>query len=274
MSFISSGLVAENKQPTRRALIIGINYFGTPSELAGCVNDSKNWRDVLEKQYGFLSSDVVLMTDEQQTSAELIPTLQNILKQIDKLIAGASSGDSLVFAYSGHGSYVRDRNGDEKDRRDETIIPLDYETAGELTDDVLRRILVDRLPAGARLTVIADSCFSGTIMDLRFNAIPKKSGKFSLAIDSRESAARADVVCISGCRDNQTSADTVEESQNVGALSYALQHVLKEVNYSVTHSDLLSKVRSWLKTNGYDQIPQMSFGRLSSLDSLFSFSVI
>jgi hypothetical protein len=28
--------------PQRKALLIGINYFGTPSELKGCINDVQN----------------------------------------------------------------------------------------------------------------------------------------------------------------------------------------------------------------------------------------
>jgi hypothetical protein len=56
-------------------------------------------------------------------------------------------GDSLFFHFryriyehvdiSGHGDQVQDRNGDEDDGYDETILPVDYSRAGQIVDDVL-----------------------------------------------------------------------------------------------------------------------------------------
>lgn len=37
----------------------------------------------------------------------------------------------------GHGGSVRDTNGDEADNMDETIVPMDYTSAGQITDDVI-----------------------------------------------------------------------------------------------------------------------------------------
>lgn len=70
---------------------------------------------------------------------------------------------------------------------DETILPVDYETAGQIVDDDLHAILVKNLPAGTlrpdrrgegncrltvrvgvRLTAIFDSCHSGTALDLPY----------------------------------------------------------------------------------------------------------
>lgn len=36
---------------------------------------------------------------------------------------------------SGHGAFVKDRSGDEEDGKDETLIPTDYRTAGQIKDD-------------------------------------------------------------------------------------------------------------------------------------------
>lgn len=44
-------------------------------------------------------------------------------------------GDSLFFHYSGHGGRQIDRSGIEEDGYDETILPLDFETAGQIVDD-------------------------------------------------------------------------------------------------------------------------------------------
>ena len=36
---------------------------------------------------------------------------------------------------AGHGGYVEDTNGDEADGMDETLVPVDYQKAGQITDD-------------------------------------------------------------------------------------------------------------------------------------------
>lgn len=76
--------------------------------------------------------------------------------------------DSLFFHYSGHGSRVRDQDGDEDDGYDETIIPVDYKSAGEIVDDELHWVLVKPLPPGCRLTAIFDCCHSGSALDLPY----------------------------------------------------------------------------------------------------------
>ena len=37
----------------------------------------------------------------------------------------------------GHGGSVRDTSGDEADKMDETMVPLDYHESGQITDDVI-----------------------------------------------------------------------------------------------------------------------------------------
>lgn len=51
--------------PRRKALLIGINYYGTKHQLNGCINDVMNMRDYLVRDRGFSSDpqDMVVMTD-------------------------------------------------------------------------------------------------------------------------------------------------------------------------------------------------------------------
>ena len=69
------------------------------------------------------------------------------------LVQGARPNDSLWFHYSGHGGQTKDKDGDEGDGYDETIYPMDHETAGHLVDDDMHEIMVRPLPIGCRLTV-------------------------------------------------------------------------------------------------------------------------
>ena len=49
---------------------------------------------------------------------------------------------------------------------DETICPIDFTRAGQITDNQIFSLLVEPLPSGVRLTAIMDCCHSGTGMDL------------------------------------------------------------------------------------------------------------
>lgn len=84
-------------------------------------------------------------------------------RAVDDALAGAArtlaEGDSLLVSFSGHGSLVRDRNGDERDGWDEAWCLYD----GILLDDKLAGFW--RLfEAGVRIVVVAESCFGGGTM--------------------------------------------------------------------------------------------------------------
>ena len=66
----------------------------------------------------------------------------------------------LVFTNSSHGTYVADRDGDET-RYDEAMCPWDMKK-NLIIDDELRQRFAN-IPDGVRLTVISDSCFSGSV---------------------------------------------------------------------------------------------------------------
>jgi hypothetical protein len=57
-------------------------------------------------------------------------------------------------------------------RYDETLIPVDFKTAGQIVDDDILKILVKPMAAGVTVTVLMDCCHSGTVLDLpyRFGA--------------------------------------------------------------------------------------------------------
>lgn len=133
----------------KRALCVGIDQY-RDSPLAGCVRDASSWAQALSD----LQFDVTTLLDTAATRTAIIDALR-------ALISAAQPGDSLVFQYSGHGSQVDDLNGDESDRFDETLVPIDYHTGALLIDDDLAEIY-RTLPDGAVLTLFMDCCHSGT----------------------------------------------------------------------------------------------------------------
>ncbi|KAJ5347440.1 uncharacterized protein N7506_000693 [Penicillium brevicompactum] len=151
----------------RKALMIGINYFGQKGQLRGCINDVKNMSTYLNQNFGYAREDMVLLTDDQQNPMSQ-PTKVNILRAMHWLVKDAQPNDSLFFHYSGHGGQTPDLDGDEDDGYDEVIYPVDFRAAGHIVDDEMHRIMVQSLRPGVRLTAIFDSCHSGSALDLPY----------------------------------------------------------------------------------------------------------
>ena len=84
----------------RKALLIGINYFGQDGELRGCINDVKNVMAFLTERYGYRREDMVVLTDDQR-DYKFHPTRENILSGMRWLVNGAMPNDSLFLHYSG-----------------------------------------------------------------------------------------------------------------------------------------------------------------------------
>jgi len=247
----------------RKALLVGINYTGTRAELRGCVNDVRRMQQFLTGQ-GFPPSNTVVLTDDQ--SGQGMPTRANILRQIDWLVSGASTGDSLFFHFSGHGSQQEDDTGDEADGYDETIVPCDFKRAGQITDDELWQKLVAPLPEGSRLTSIMDCCHSGTGLDLPFNYTINQGWK----CDEFPAFAPADVQLFSGCEDDQSSADTVQNFQAGGAMTNAFLKVMA-AHAMPTYPDLMAALHRELRRKGFHQKPQLSSSQRFELrDRVFS----
>jgi hypothetical protein len=138
-----------------RALLIGINQYTGVPPLRGAVNDVALLSEVLTSRFGFQAKDVETLIDQQATRA-------GILAALDRLAARSAEGDLVYLHFSGHGSQMRDRNGDEQDGQDETIVPQDGRTQNvpDITDDEIG----EKLSAirAKSLIVVLDSCHSGT----------------------------------------------------------------------------------------------------------------
>jgi len=274
----------------KTALLIGINRYRIPgADLRGCVNDVKNMQTVLTQMYGFTSKDITVLTDFDATTKAMQAA-------VTKLVQSARKGDVFLLHYSGHGSNVPDASGDEADHRDEILCPTDLDWKKPFLDDWLRKSL-GKLRAGVSLTVIMDCCHSGSITRVlqppdapvinRYLPSPwdllavesgrKLRGKVQGSLRASAPAKRkkqdvidADIaeLLITGCRDNQTSADAYLGGSYNGALTYSLVETLKEgggqVSYRQLHTGLLKR----LKQGDFDQVPQLE-GRALKFDRPF-----
>jgi metacaspase-1 len=261
---------------SNKALIVGVNKYKLPgSDLQGCVNDATNVRDILLKYFNFTVKDIRVLVDGRATK-------KAILDRLKWLVKDAKSGDRLLFHFSGHGSQIRDRDGDElKDSLDEIICPHDMDWDGTyIVDDDLKAVFA-KLPAGVRLEVLLDSCHSGTAtrqaLDPASHLTPINPG----AVRQRFLAPPMDILCrqldeddlpmtrmlksanpanhalFSGCRDNQTSADAYIGGTYNGAFSYYFCKHLRDTQGVIPRAELLKRLRASLKHENYDQVPQL-----------------
>ena len=142
----------------RKALLVGINKYKYVRPLNGCVNDVRNMADILTSFYGFSADEIRTIVDESVTR-------NNLMNRFDWLLDDVKEGDLLLFHFSGHGSQIQDRDGDElEDDLDEILCLYDMDFRNPdsyLLDDDFNDI-IDRLPKDVFLNVCIDSCHSGT----------------------------------------------------------------------------------------------------------------
>lgn len=237
----------------KKAVIVGINYYGTQMQLRGCINDSKCIEYLLKSKFGFQQENILMMNDEMQDPLRR-PTRYNMWQGFRWLMMDLRPGDSLVFHYSGHGGQQRVYSGEESDGKNETLCPLDFQSAGELVDNDINHVLVNPLPQGVKLHAIIDACHSGTAMDLPFSAscvggyAHWVSEYMHPALAQRKGTAGGFCVQFGAARDSQTAADTSALSGNVstGAATYAFIQAIESRGTQLSYGDLLMQMASTL----------------------------
>ncbi|MGE0135526.1 MAG: caspase domain-containing protein [Dehalococcoidia bacterium] len=277
-------------QPVRRALLVGINQYPDPRHnLKGCVNDVLLMGKTITEHFGFNPEDIRLLTDKRATTA-------NMRERLHWLVDGAGPGSVLLFHFSGHGSQVRDRDGDElEDGLDEILCPYDLDWDDPFTDDELRKA-IGSVPEGVNFTLVLDCCHSGTGTrqfykepgsrgrdQTRF-LVPPPDVAFRMAagvdidpgtpertvnmVGFRDVQRRKfgsaltdqNAILISGCRSDQTSADAWIDSDYHGALTYSLVEAVRTKRFSLSYADLIETAGNWLEVNSYEQVPQLENG--------------
>jgi hypothetical protein len=239
----------------KKALLIGINYTGTQNELFGCINDVNCIKERITEE-GF--NNISIMTDITSLKA----TKNNILNEFKNLLVNSQTGDLLFFLYSGHGSYTLDRNNDETTGYDQLIVPCDFNA---IVDDELKSIIQANLKPNVTLFAMFDSCFSGSVLDLRYQYMDSLNyDNFTENIEETET--KGNVFMISGCSDYQTSADAFINNKANGAMTWSLLEALKQTP-NCSWRELVKSMRNLLKTSMFDQIPQFSSGTFENIDT-------
>ncbi len=273
----------------KKVLCIGINdYPYDGNDLNGCVNDANAWAKLLTQHYDFPVTDVKLLLDNEATKANIMAGLKNLL-------AGAHSGDVLVFTNSSHGTYVADTSGDEA-KYDEAICPYDIKD-NLIVDDELRELFAD-LPKGVHFTVISDSCFSGTVTKavvgeifpsmktpddrrLRFLSPALRGG---IVLDrpwkkqKKEYGKKREMypestmkeILLSGCSDREYSYDALINGTYHGAMTYFALQAIAEAKYTITYQQLHNRLCFLVDAADYPQTPQLEGSKANKKRQLFT----
>lgn len=273
----------------RKAFIVGINTY-QDSPLNGCVNDGLLIYKVLSEKYDFNTKDIDIITDREATK-------NNIIKGLKKLTTGLTKDDYIFFHYSGHGSQVVSKDWtktDEADGRDEIICPVDMNWDDPLRDNDLNEFFAN---ISCKALVILDSCHSGTglrsgcnwksrflpppisnmlsnpmislddNLDFVYPIITKdvQTQKRGFLVDT---AKQGNTILISGCRENQTSADAYFGNKYHGALTYTLVMNLRNAKYKISYNNLINNINRDLRKLGFQQEPQLE-GKANKFKELF-----
>jgi len=143
---------------TLRAVLVGVNEYRRPEipPLRGCVNDVLLVRALLRRWFGVDNRYIRMVVNQRATK-------DAILGRLREAIQASAPGDIVVFYFSGHGSQIRDRDGDElADGLDELLCPhdMDWDTGRYVVDDEFDRIVASA-PRDVVVEAFFDCCFGG-----------------------------------------------------------------------------------------------------------------
>jgi len=258
---------AEPRKAKGIAVTIGLNeidpkHYGGPMRLRGCVNDANEISELAADE-GFDCKPPLL--DAKATRDAAFAAIKEAAKVL-------KAGDIFLIQFSGHGGWLKDTNDDEVDGRDETWCLYD----GMLLDDELGNLWAT-FNAGVRVLVLSDSCHSGTVSrgDAFFAAAaagdlaPAERGDLATDVSAfrflpdmvvmdtytrnkkfyddlsaqvkggDEPVINASVLLISGCQDNQLSADLKDNGLFTKRLVQVWNKGKYLKSYRAFHADIL-----------------------------------
>jgi len=257
------------------SLHIGLNavdahhYAGWAGELAACEADAASM-EAIARGVGYATR--TLLTD----AATRVSVGEAISEASRTLVAG----DIFLVSYAGHGGQVPDVGGEEPDAADETWCLYD----GQMIDDELYQFWKS-FAAGVRVLVFSDSCHSGTVTRAARGALPlvataKELLSFGIktpryrfmppavaantyrankdfydrlgkSVPSESGEPEAAVRLVSGCQDDQTSADGPFNGLFTGTLLKVWNEGAFEGDYARFHTEIVKLMPSCQRPNHF-----------------------
>lgn len=268
------------REGRRRALIVGIDSypgFGWECQLAGAVRDARCLAEVLSAEHGFRAQDVRLCLGEEATRDAILEAMASLLRDL-------KPKDEVVLFFSGHGSQMTDREGDEGDGLDETIVPCDSgraESDGflgnrDISDDEIHLWASRVLGVTLHLTMIFDCCHAATLHrpDMLVKSVPadlRPSSKLPLSplassATPRNIATGPRPLILAACGDHEEALELPPNSALAarGAFSHHMIEALRDTPSDATWRQVFEHVRLGIGGEGIEQQPQISGSGIDS----------
>lgn len=215
------------------ALVTGIDVYPFVSPLRGCVNDAR----LIEAALRPIAHRLTLLLDEQCSRAAFLGAW-------DALQREASSGDSFVLTFSGHGMQFPERvRGSEPDGRDEALVMHGFDrrrlpNSREIVlDDEIGARFAASGQRGIRSIFVSDSCHAGTLtrsLDSRADEGTTRTIGFQslqadmLALPTAPIAVggQPNLMFVAGAQDHELVKEVRIGGRFHGGLSHAFAHAV------------------------------------------------
>ena len=280
--------------PDLFALVVGIDRYPDPiPTLQGCVNDAQAFGGILTDQYKVPRGQVLTLIDAQATREAVIRGFREHLSK-------AGAGDIAVFFFAGHGAQEPTSGcylPVEPDGKNETLVCHDSRQPGgwDLVDKDVAVLIEEIAARGARLTLILDSCHSGSadraLDEVGASGIPpgvrrvadraegqpdsvylRPPAEFAASLRNLDAAAKASAgasqalgfvrgaagahVLFAACSDFQNANEFRTVTPRHGAFSYCLLQVLQD-GKPIGNEELYQRTRILLRGLFPDQVPHL-----------------
>lgn len=256
----------------KKALLIGITYKNdTNNRLYGCINDTYLMRSILSANFNVSINNFTLMNDDFNNKSLFYPSYDNIIRQIKNFVIDINKNKTscAYIFYSGHGYRLRDNNGDEIDGYDEQIVPVDFQSKGFISDDLIFTIL-SGINKQTKLYFILDACHSGTITDLPFiysnnrfiyNNRFKRSRKYRTirSFIKDLNLKSCNIISIASSKDTQYSVDgfNIEKNQNNGVFIMGFEKLINQFGTNLSIKDFMLNIQKYIDSS-YGQTTTLS----------------
>ena len=265
------------------ALHIGVNvvdpdcYGGWDGKLDDCENDARDMAAITKS----MNYDQTVLLSPAATVDKVVGEIRRAAKQL-------GHGDIFCLSYAGHGGQIADINDEEEDGMDETWCLFDR----QLLDDELYCLLAE-FKAGVRVLVFSDSCHSGTItrgdaapvrmsdaermaaygttqpqyrtmpddkIAAAYRALRERYDDIQLELAALDVSIDASVRLLSGCQDDQLSAEYGGNGKFTGAVKAVWDGGQFQGNYDAFHKAILEQMPEKQQPNHYlEGLPDPAF---------------
>lgn len=295
----------EMSAPNLYALLIGIDCY-LPNRLPGnlyyrnlegCVRDISHVETFLQKKLGLSSENILKLTasdtgaGEPAEPREQWPTYENIVKAFQRLTEKGRAGDQVYIHYSGHGGRSPTLFPELKGANalDESLVPTNIgdSAARYLRDIELARLLKNMVDKGMVVTIVLDSCHSGSAtrsagaVTRGLSVADTTVRPASSLVGSREELAATwraltnsatrnvdlgsgwlpepqGYVLLAACRASEAAYEyAFDGEESNGALTYWLLDSLQTLSPNLTYKHIHDRIVAKIHTQFPQQTPQL-----------------